>query len=470
MMPMDIITISIFAAGGAIGFALAWFMAKTRFSKTLMAISNENAAASARLESLAGLEEEIKIGRTEIEALNEKISDLKAVHARLEAVNEEERKAADEKLAMLGEVRESLTDAYKALSANALRENNQSFLDLAKTTLSNYLESARQDFDSRDKAIKEVVSPVKDVLEKYDRHVQEMEKARENAYGSLTQQVISLAKSQDILQSETGKLVKALRVPHVRGRWGEITLRRVAELSGMQNRCDFFEQFTGSGEDGRMRPDMIVSLPGGRQIIVDAKVPISAYLDALEAETEEQKEERLHAHARHVRTHIQQLSLKSYWTQFKPTPEFVVLFIPGENFFSAALTQDPSLIENGVNKGVVLATPTTLISLLKTVAFGWQQETATENAKAISELGRELYDRICLMANHLGQLGKDIEKCTGTYNKLIGSFERRVMVSARKFSELGIPLKDNKTLEAIEQVEVKARTVAEINGNSDDEQ
>ncbi|MCJ7617399.1 MAG: DNA recombination protein RmuC, partial [Desulfobacterales bacterium] len=282
---------------------------------------------------------------------------------------------------------------------------------------------------------------------------------REKAYGGLSQQVHSLVETQQILQKETGKLVKALRVPHVRGRWGEITLKRVAELSGMQNRCDFFEQQSAADDNGTMRPDMIVYLPGNRQIVVDAKVSLSSYLEALEAETEEERESFMAQHAKHIQTHMHQLAQKAYWKQFSPTPEFVVLFIPGENFFSAALVKNPQLIEEGVNKGVILATPTTLISLLKTVSFAWRQENVSENAKAISELGRELYIRLNSMAKHINKLGRDIERCTITYNDTIGSFESRVLTSARKFKELGISLPGDKDIVGIGPAKEKARKI-----------
>lgn len=366
--------------------------------------------------------------------------------------------AAREKSLMLENSRTTMADAFKSISVNVLQESNRSFLDLAQTTLSKYLDSARADLDARGKTIDRLVLPVKDALEKYDHQVMAMERAREKAYGGLTQQVASLAESQHQLQTETGNLAKALRVPHVRGRWGEITLKRVAELSGMQSRCDFIEQPSTRTADGIQRPDMIVHLPKNRQIIIDAKVPLSAYLEALEAGTEPEREDRLLAHAKQVQAHIHSLSQKSYWTSFHPTPEFVVLFIPGENFFSAALTEIPGLIENGVSKGVILATPTTLIALLKTIAYGWQQETAAENARNIIELGRELLERLNLMGDHLNRLGRDLDRSTATYNRVIGSFERRVFASARKFKDLGISLQDNDHLPPIEPAEIRPRT------------
>jgi DNA recombination protein RmuC len=286
-----------------------------------------------------------------------------------------------------------------------------------------------------------------------------MERTREKAYGELSQQMVSLSRTQNELQQETGKLVNALRMPHVRGRWGEITLRRVVELSGMQNRCDFFEQQTDQTQGNAARPDMIIQLPGDRKIIVDSKVPIIAYLDSLETANRDQAEEMLTRHAAHVRTHVKQLAAKEYWTRFNPTPEFVVLFMPGENFFSAALAKAPDLIEDAANKGVILATPTTLISLLKAVAYGWKQESTTENAKVISELGNELYNRMSLMVSHFNSLGSDLDRCVSTYNKTVGSLERRVLPSARKFEELGIIMKGKNNISKISPVDNKPRTM-----------
>ncbi len=286
-----------------------------------------------------------------------------------------------------------------------------------------------------------------------------MELDREKSFGSLTAQLLEMASTQNSLRKETANLVKALRLPHVRGRWGELTLKRVAELSGMVDHCDFTEQpVQGSGQ-GAQRPDMVVHLPGGRQIIVDAKVSLNAYLDALEASGEPERKRYLLHHARQVNSHVMGLSSKQYWNQFKPTPEFVVMFIPGENYFSAALAIKPDLIESAVAKGVVIATPTTLISLLKAVAYGWRQVKSVENAEKISALGTELYQRLKAMAESLNRLGKDIEKCTMTYNRMAGSMEKRVMVSARKLSQFGASPGGSEAIEEIEPVEGRPKTV-----------
>ncbi|PID73107.1 MAG: hypothetical protein CSB33_05485 [Desulfobacterales bacterium] len=244
-----------------------------------------------------------------------------------------------------------------------------------------------------------------------------------------------------------------MRIPHVRGRWGELTLKRTVELSGMSKHCDFSEQATVQTSSGHLRPDMVVHLPDGRQIVIDAKVPLSAYLDSLEAESNDNIERLLDTHAKQIQNHIQQLAQKSYWAQFEQTPEFVVLFIPGENFFSAALARKPNLIELGVAQRVIPATPTTLISLLRTVAMGWHHTQATENAKAIGKLGKELYERLYSLIEHVNRLGKDLERCNNGYNKLVGSLSRRVIVSARKFEELGLPTRNGQPLPDVEPVE-----------------
>ena len=430
--------------GAVFGGLLAWLLLRSR---------------GAGLQVRLWLQEkELAASKGDLARLLEDQRELVASRARLESALDSERKASVEKVDLLTRAGQELQNAFKALAADALKSNNSSFLQIAQETLKRFQGEARSDLDSRQKAVADLVAPVRDSLTKVDAQIQQMEIARGEAYGDLRAQVQALITTQKELQSETNNLVRALRTPNVRGRWGEIQLRRVVEIAGMLPYCDFAEQETVMGESGRLRPDLVVKLPGGKHVVVDAKTPLQAFLDAFETTDEETRRGCLAAHARQVRDHMKTLSSKNYWEQFEATPEFVVMFLPGETFFSAALEQDPGLIEHGVLQRVIPSSPTTLIALLKAVAYGWNQEKLARNAHEISALGKELHERLRLLAGHITSVGANLDRAVESYNKAVGSLESRVLVSARKFAELGASVAED--IPEIEPVETTARALS----------
>ncbi len=445
-MSPEWITLIALIAGGLAAWWIRGELAKASAAALEARLASAEEQLAERAREIEGLR--VELARS-AQALREESERRVAAEERLTA----ERRAAEEKLKLLEEARTALSDAFKALSAEALQSNNQSFLDLAKATLEKFQEGARSDLEARQKAVDELVKPLRESLEKVDGKLGELEKARVSAYAALSEQLKSLVETHlPMLRNEAANLVKALRQPTVRGRWGEIQLKRVVEMAGMLEYCDFVEQESRSTEEGRLRPDLIVRLPGGKSVVVDSKAPVEAYLRAVEAGDDEARQIYLAEHARQVRDHMVALGRKAYWGQFDPTPEFVVLFLPGEMFFSAALQQDPGLIEFGVNERVIPATPTTLIALLRAVAYGWRQEALARNAQEVADLGRQLYERIAKLAEHWANVGDKLGKAVDAYNSATSTLETRVLVSARRLRELKAA-PEGVEIEAIEPLE-----------------
>ncbi|MCG6886241.1 MAG: DNA recombination protein RmuC [Proteobacteria bacterium] len=389
--------------------------------------------------------------------MHRKLARLREQNTQLVTTLELEQRNHTEKLATLEQARDQLADTFSALSSQALRHNSEEFLKLAQENLKRFQSQATGELDKKEKAIEHLLHPIREALEKTEQQIRFVEKERKEAYGALHKHLETMAATQANLQSETRNLVKALRRPEVRGQWGEMTLKRLVELAGMVEHCDFYEQETVQTTDGRQRPDMIVRLPDGRDIVVDVKTPLDAYLNAVESTEDEPRQQELVRHARNVRQRVTELASKAYWSQFSSAPDFVVLFIPGEQFLSAALDQDRSLLEDALAQHVILATPTSFVALLRAIAYGWRQDQMTRNAEKIRDTGEDLYKRLLTFTAHLQKLGNSLDSSIHHYNRAVGSFDSRVIPGAQKFTEMGINASEE--IEAPDQIEVGTRSL-----------
>ena len=392
-----------------------------------------------------------------------KVATLRHLNVELKTTLELELRNHKEKLQAFEQARTQLSHAFSALSNQALKHNNETFLKLAQENLKQFQTKAESHLDQKEKSIETLVKPIREALDKTEKQIHNIEKDRKESYGALNSHLEAMARSQQNLQDQTQQLVNALRRPEIRGQWGELTLKRLAELAGMVEHCDFYEQENVNTEEGRLRPDMIVRMPDQREIVVDVKTPLDAYLSAIEASDDESRSAYLQKHAKNVRQRVSELSQKSYWAQFKDSPNFVVLFIPGDQFLSTALDYDRALLEDALRQQVILATPTSFVALLRAVAYGWRQEQLARNAEIIRKVGEDLYTRLNSFSDHLQKLGRSLESSLKSYNKAVGSFDSRVLPGARKFTELGIST--GKDLEEPQQIETAVKQTENNNSS-----
>lgn len=448
------IIICAFLAGVALGLSVAWIWAMSRFHRSAADLEGKAKSGEAVISELRQriAEKDLEMQQLRQEVVLEKGSRIEAV-TKLET----SQKSLEEQRQAIDAVKKEMTDAFGALSLTALKSSSDDFIRLASEHFGKITETTKGRLGEHQAAMDGMIKPLYETLKRYEEQIKAMEEGRLKAYGGLEEQLRGLALTQDNLQRETSNLVSALRKPQVRGRWGEMQLKRVAELSGMSMHCDFTEQMSVDTEKGKMRPDMVVHLPSEREIVVDSKVSLEAYLDALSDQTDDGRRAKMERHAQQVRVHMGRLSSKEYWSQFAKSPEFVVLFIPGESFLGAALDVDSGLIEDGIQKQVIIATPTTFIALLRAIAYGWRQEQITKNALEVSQLGRELYDRIATMVRHFEDLGSAIRKAAEAYNRTVGSMEARILPSVRRFKDLGVTGAGE--IQVLEEVEGRVRKI-----------
>ena len=445
------------ALSAALGFLVGGKLAQAAERALMSQEASRTATERARFETMAQrvplLERDLAAVRALLEERERKLGEAQVALTGIRTRLDETEKAAAEKLEVMARAETSMKEAFQALSMDALKESRAAFLDQAQATFGQFRESALKEFAAKESTFEQLVSPIRDSLSKFEIQVREIEQKRGEAYSGLSEQFAAFKEGQSLLRGETERLVTALRAPSVRGRWGEFQLRRVVEMAGMIQHCDFLEQSTIQGEEGRLRPDLVVNLPGGKTVVVDAKVPLSAYLDARDARDENSRREFIQAHARQVRKHVSDLSEKSYSDQLPSSPDFVVMYVPIESAFADAVQADPSLLDDAVAGQVIPAGPMTLLSLLKGAAYGWRQERIARNAEQISELGKDLYNRISTMAAHLAAVGDALGKSTLAYNKAVGSMESRVLVQARRFKDLGAASgEDIPEIETVSQV------------------
>jgi len=471
-------TLGFLIIGIVVGGLVVWFLAKSRFQglytkqiadlqvSYLTQVTDLEKRASGAEARIEELRQQIEQRDSEINQIRNELGTEKQLKVEAHTRLEESQKNLDEQKSLLEAMKTEMTDTFNALSSAALKSSSEDFLRLASEHLGKVVVETKGKLGEHQAAIDGLIKPLHEALKRYEEQVRLIEESRHKAYGSLEEQLRALASTHEQLQKETSNLVSALKKPQVRGRWGEITLRRVAELSGMSVHCDFTEQISVETESGRLRPDMMVHLPMEREIVVDAKVSLDAYLDALSASTDDERKAKMDKHAQQVRAHMNRLGSKEYWSQFKQSPEFVVLFIPGESFLSSALDVDSTLIEDGIQKRVIIATPTTFIALLRAIAYGWRQEQITKNAQEISILGKELYERIHTLVKHFVDVGSAIGKAMDSYNKVIGSMELRVLPSVRKFKELGVTGAEE--IPVLEQIDKTPRSLSLLESESNE--